>query len=719
MVDAPDMWGALAYLYLLRVPILTWLVLIGLAPLSVWGTAPLAPVFRGLFDVIPAVDDGLGPGLLPARIVLAFFFVTLQALMAAAAVGVTARLVLFEGVERFKTEPMAYPGAVNLLLRLVPAAAAVTLIAGIWSQSLDGPGLGRIAAMGLGTLAGLVGFWLLAVPLQAFVRRRVALRLAARAPAGPTARPKTFLAAGYLRADNQLHEPHVHAILQAIASAGVYIGLLFFKLIQTQVPWVPTLCLVLTLLILVCYVLAAAAFFLDHFRLPVLLVAVVAFSLVGLSARADSFYTTTPRGSPDCGPANPPSEQLTRAPEGHRGPVVLVAATGGGIQASAWTARVLAGLHQATQHDAVRFDGAVRLVSAVSGGSVGALFALDVWGHDVPGQLPPLGMNASDLNAYPLVRKAEASSLDDVGWGLVYSDVAFSVLPMVRLSESLLTSDRGSALESAWHRRLAAPTSMSRWRADAVAARRPAVIFNATLVESGERLLVATTDFERDGGANPGRRDFRTLYCDRDIGVATAARLSATFPYVSPAARILREGGPRRPEYHVVDGGYYDNYGMATLVEWLDDALRHAGPAGVPPILIVEIRAKPIGDAAEPTGARGLSFQALQPLLTMLAVWGTGQLSHNELDASLVERSRSWGRSAPVRRVIFEFPSRDVYGVPIRPPLSWHLTPEDRANLQWAWEQHMDRCSQLVRDFLRGALPAGPDDSPAALRCSD
>jgi hypothetical protein len=40
--------------------------------------------------------------------------------------------------------------------------------------------------------------------------------------------------------------------------------------------------------------------------------------------------------------------------------------------------------------------------------------------------------------------------------------------------------------------------------------------------------------------------------------VATAVRMNATFPYVSPAVSL-----PTAPPVRVVDTGYYDNYGLA------------------------------------------------------------------------------------------------------------------------------------------------------------
>lgn len=55
--------------------------------------------------------------------------------------------------------------------------------------------------------------------------------------------------------------------------------------------------------------------------------------------------------------------------------------------------------------------------------------------------------------------------------------------------------------------------------------------------------------------------------------MTTAARVSATFAYVTPAARIL-QGGAFRRQYHMVDRGYCDNYGVVTLLEWLDQIMR-------------------------------------------------------------------------------------------------------------------------------------------------
>jgi len=232
-----------------------------------------------------------------------------------------------------------------------------------------------------------------------------------------------------------------------------------------------------------------------------------------------------------------------------------------------------------------------------------------------------------------------------------------------------------------------------------------------------------------------GRSEFRTLYPGRSIDASTAARLSATFPYVSPATRIIQTN-VQTPDFHAVDGGYGDNFGMASLVDWLESALTSApDSATLPRILIVEIRASAVGAIPKPDGSRGLLFQLTHPLKVLLAVWGNGQLSRNELEARLIQQVGELkrtvseaGRSAPdaalerlrarssasIQRVIFEFPAYDVRGMPIRRPLSWHLTPEDKHQLQLAWAKaSISKCVEVVRHFLEDLKWDKPGEDPA------
>src|SRR2546430_11944836 len=81
-----------------------------------------------------------------------------------------------------------------------------------------------------------------------------------------------------------------------------------------------------------------------------------------------------------------------------------------------------------------------------------------------------------------------------------------------------------------------------------------------------------------------GETEFTEQYC-AELAVSTAARLSATFPFVPPTGRptmlntsasACRDVSPPPcggGDQHLVDGGYYENSGLVRAIEWIDDAL--------------------------------------------------------------------------------------------------------------------------------------------------
>ena len=63
---------------------------------------------------------------------------------------------------------------------------------------------------------------------------------------------------------------------------------------------------------------------------------------------------------------------------------------------------------------------------------------------------------------------------------------------------------------------------------------------------------------------------------------------------------------------------------------------------------------------------RGWFFQALAPVLALVAVRGAAQVAHNNIELDLLQEK--WAGSIPIQSVTFEFPDQQA-------PLSWHLTP--------------------------------------------
>jgi hypothetical protein len=281
-----------------------------------------------------------------------------------------------------------------------------------------------------------------------------------------------------------------------------------------------------------------------------------------------------------------------------------------------------------------------------------------------------------------IVTRAEGSSLDQIAWGLVYPDLARTLNP-IPVPFSAFTLDRGQALERAWLRedmqhmkwnQQGIGEGLSQWAAKANQGTRPGVIFNTTIAETGDRLPLSTVKLPQK---SPGGIRYRQLFEDLEpqptIPVVTAARLSATFPYVSPAARAKippqarkDEDGNRYYEDHLVDGGYYDNYGISSLVEWLDWKLAHDHKHEIRRVLVIQIIASPSADEQDPKGSllKRLSerldqilYQAAAPAETVLNVRRAGQRTHSEVELKLLEEK--WGKGNPcvaITRVAFKPP---------------------------------------------------------------
>src|SRR5262249_42511324 len=106
----------------------------------------------------------------------------------------------------------------------------------------------------------------------------------------------------------------------------------------------------------------------------------------------------------------------------------------------------------------------------------------------------------------------------------------------------------------------------------------PALFLNATSVETGRRSIAS-----RVQPAHPGERTFLdaddTLdILKSDVSLAAAIHNSARFTYVSPAGHLESYDGQEHG--HVVDGGYFENSGLATLQE-VHDAIMSQPIAGM------------------------------------------------------------------------------------------------------------------------------------------
>lgn len=372
--------------------------------------------------------------------------------------------------------------------------------------------------------------------------------------------------------------------------------------------------------------------------------------------------------------------------------MTVVMISGGGIAAAAWGSEVLTGLEEEIGTPFVR---SLHALSSASGGSVCVLYYLD--GFSPYGPRPPAELQR--------IRDAAAhSSLRAMSWGVAYPDVwRLLAPPMLKWAPYL---DRGWALQEVWRQQMIEPEmTLYGWRAKIAQGLLPVPLMDATAVESGRQFLLTPADV-RGPGASPQRfrshHSFLHLYDGRDLDVVTAARLSATFPWVSPISRASIDSGG--PEYHIADGAYLDNYGVTSMVEWLHSILpAYRQKHRQPDILLIRISIRESGftEDADFEGQQGWTYTAYGPLVALLNASQSSQIARNELLLDLFKERWTGPSQRGVRLNVANFVLRT------EAPLSWQLTDQARQIIRNRWREEVDHGNELarVREFYANASP--------------
>ncbi|MDF2048881.1 hypothetical protein [Arthrobacter sp. Cr_A7] len=263
----------------------------------------------------------------------------------------------------------------------------------------------------------------------------------------------------------------------------------------------------------------------------------------------------------------------------HIRPVILVAAQGGGIRAAYWTGRTM----EAISRSAACISESVLLASGVSGSSVGLVVASLSRG-------PNKEATTESLN-----RLSDSKTLATAMAGYLAGDgiAAVSGVRVPTLEDGKWSwHDRAALIEMAWERR---EESLKSTFSPTPSKSTGALVLNSTDSVSGCRVILAQQDSlaaprseqaTKNEAGEPG-----DLECDAaDMGTAAAisfqhltgstrcmaslhwstiAMLSARFPFVTPAGRLPEgQGGCSSPyKAQLVDGGYADNTGLATLFD--------------------------------------------------------------------------------------------------------------------------------------------------------
>ena len=376
-------------------------------------------------------------------------------------------------------------------------------------------------------------------------------------------------------------------------------------------------------------------------------------------------------------------EHVSRLSGEQKPKLVVVATSGGGIRAAAWTAYLLMRFERCMPD----FTRHIRVITGASGGMVGAAhFIANVSKDHVPGK--------------------DRAELDHVMDMVTADSLSAVVRDLVRLH-----GDRTDALEMEWLRRDPKLDVRFGCRKDDADARclkqgeqegwRPSLVFSPMMVEDGRRLIISNLDLaglfglgRRTSWTAPGAPCSSSGYCAGSrsalqlfdiyprpelLKLSTAAVMNAAFPWVTAATRLPLAGHFRR----VVDAGYYDNFGVDIASLWLAEqaAWLRENTSGV---MLVQIRDQAVG-AGHPVKAQepGPLLRQASPLVTPIAAEIAARTAsmvfrNDEMLELLAEAEDPVTPPLAARRPLLE---TTLFELDADVPLSWSLSTRQREDI--------------------------------------
>lgn len=240
-------------------------------------------------------------------------------------------------------------------------------------------------------------------------------------------------------------------------------------------------------------------------------------------------------------------------------PVFIVAAAGGGIRATYWTAAVLGRLADTC---GAEWPKHVYAMSGISGGSIG------IAAHCVQIAEAFSSKNANDWSSPHFFDNATSAFKRDLlspilGY-LLFPDMLQRFLPF-----PISYFDRARAFELAMEDCVRQTDGigskrfeehfMKLWSDPTIPV--PALLLNTTIVETGQRGILSNLKLD----PNVFRDSLDLIEQTKEaqmMSLSTAAHLGARFTYVSPAGRMRLKNS--KSFFQVVDGGYFENSGTET-----------------------------------------------------------------------------------------------------------------------------------------------------------
>ncbi|MBO6517644.1 MAG: patatin-like phospholipase family protein [Bacteroidia bacterium] len=321
----------------------------------------------------------------------------------------------------------------------------------------------------------------------------------------------------------------------------------------------------------------------------------------------------------------------------------LIMAEGGGLRSAYWTTSILAEFQAFDQN----FADNIYAFSSVSGGSLGTVMFQSTEDHE---ELNHGNESADYLNSDLLAPITSA---------LIFTDLTQKFVPF-----PVKQLDRARVLEKSFERTLPDKTQwQSGFLKEYGSVKSPVLMLNTTHVESGKRTVISNVDL------NPLREqqviDFFRVVQD-DVPISTAIGASSRFPFITPPALVKHEDGSSWG--NLVDGGYYENLGMQTMLDLYQELTSIAKQKHYKVrFKFIAIRNTKASRSERPM--RGM-VESLAPPITFSNIWSNNS---NEV----LQNGRKLIESNGDQLYLFSLQREDNENI----PLGWYLSESARQKI--------------------------------------
>jgi hypothetical protein len=355
--------------------------------------------------------------------------------------------------------------------------------------------------------------------------------------------------------------------------------------------------------------------------------------------------------------------------------MILINTSGGGIRSATFTMNALQTLDSIMGGKLMQ---QTFLISGASGGMLGAAYFRELYYRKQQGE-------AINLQDQQYLKDISRDLLNPLFSSFITRDLIGPAKPF-QAHGYHYTKDRGYAFEQKLNENTRGylNKTLNDYRKPEANAEIPMMFFNAVITRDGRKLLMAThparfmmrplTDTAKINVMDADAIDFHSFLAQKDatnIGILSALRMNATFPYVLPNVWL-----PTTPVIDVMDAGLRDNFGQETSLRFMDvfkDWLKE----NTSKVILLQLRDRSLSDWDRPLDGGSLISTFTKPFLILQNNWFKLQdyYQHDQLEFS----SEAYGNN--FHRICFQYvPSRQEAPA----SLSFHLTASEKRDITLA-----------------------------------